>query len=652
MPGTDTFYSSFKSKLVLLIVPFLIYCSSAGHGYVLDDLGLIKDHSHVQAGFDGIDEIFTTNYRNGINNFNDGLYRPLSPAIFAVFQDLFPDSPLPGHLLNILVYCSLVWIIFTLIRSLPIPEPDKAAFWTALVFAVMPIHTEVVANIKSLDELLGMTFGLLACLYFIRHLERSRLVHLLLSAVFLMLGLFSKESSITYLGVIPVMVYVFYPDVSLKKGLLLLTPLLAVTVSWLLIRHNVMSSMQAVDPESFGQLNNPLAILDSYGDQLVSALNVQLMALKKLIFPYPLLHDYSFDYLPVVRLLSFPGIALILLFSGIVGSTLWGVYKRKPWAFGLAFYGITISPVANVIFVNSTIFGERLMFTPSLGIALSAVLLILAYKPGPVRWHKLAYIPIMIYAVLGFIRQLDWKSNYTLYKADVDQLATSARANHNYGTELYMQYKDDRREELKEEALFYLNKATSIYHDYLDAWNNKGALHLFAQEFALAEQAFLTTNSIQPGYAKAYFNLGVVYQETGNYQLSADYYQQAIDRGLPIADAYYGLGYALGFLNQKEQARYAFENCLQRNPNHTQAYLQLGKIYGEAGDTQTAISMFESCLKLDPNHVEAIFFLGITYLNSGNQAQGLRLLQSVQERSPGYQNVDKIIASITGNTND
>lgn len=652
MSTSNTFYSGLKAKLVLLIVPLLVYGWTVGHDYTVDDLGVITDHSHVLAGIDGLGEIFTTNYRNGINGFNDGLYRPLSLAVFAIFESIAPGSPVPGHLLNILIYSLLTLTIFNLIKSLPLADATRLAFWSSLFFAVMPIHTEVVANIKSLDELLGMTFGVLSCLYFVRYLEDGKPTRLIIATLMLMLGLFSKESTITYLAVIPVLAYIFYPKFPIKKGLVVYTPLLVTAGLWLLIRHNVMSSMQPLDPEVFGQLNNPLSQLTGYGDQLASALNIQLMGLRKLFIPYPLLHDYSFNYLSTVRLASGPGIMLLLLFGALIGVTIWGVYKRKPWAFGLAFYGITVSPVANVIFLNSTIYGERLLFTPSLGIAFTVVSLLMLQKKLSGQWVRLAYVPLAVFAVMSFVRQLDWKDNYTLFSTDVHHLPTSARANHNYATEVYFRYKTDRQEEYKNEAAFYFTRATDIYPDYLDAWNNKGTLHLFAQEFDLAEQALLKTISIQPNYGKAYFNLAVTYQETQRYQLAADYYQLAIDKGLGSADTYYGLGYALGFLGRKDEARLAFETCLQFDPNYATAYLQIGKIYGEAGQTETAKRYFQSCLQLNDQNIEANFYLGITFLNEGNPTEGLRFLQKTQNISPGYNGVDQIIANLTGNNND
>jgi hypothetical protein len=55
---------------------------------------------------------------------------------------------------------------------------------------------------------------------------------------------------------------------------------------------------------------------------------------------------------------------------------------------------------------------------------------------------------------------------------------------------------------------------------------------------------------------------------------------------------------------------------------------------------------------LNSANIEANFYLGITFLNEGNQVEGLKYLQQVQRISPGYNNVDQIIANITANNND
>lgn len=640
------FYSSLQAKLILIIIPVLIYGSTIGHDYAVDDHGIITEHVHVLAGTDGIDEIFSTNYRNGILKFNDGLYRPLSLAIFATFEEIAPGSPMPGHLLNVALYTFLVLLIFFLVKQFPVKNPKKTAFWTALFFAVMPVHTEVVANIKSLDELLSITFGLLTCISIVSYLKNKNIAFVALASFTFFLALLSKESSLTYLAIIPLIIYVFFPKTPLRNTSVGILPLIVIGGIWLYIRQSVLNNMPALDPEVFGMLNNPLIIIDYYPDQLASALNVQLTGLYKLLVPYPLLHDYSYSYFPVVKMASTYGIFLLALFITLVAITIWGVYKRKYWAFGLAFYGITLSPVANIIFQNSTIFGERLLFTPSLGIIFTVV--VLAHKlkvPKALIWAPV--ILSFVYGFLSFDRQQYWENNDTLFAQDITHLENSARGNYNYATSLYKKYKDkDRSEAYKDEALIYFDRAISIYPDYLDAWNNKGSLHIFAKEYSLAEKSFLKVIEIQPLYGKAYFNMAVVYQETEKHALAAEYFQKAINHNISNADAYYGLGYNLGFINDMNSAKTAFEKTISIDKNYSKAYVQLGKIYGQSGQAEKAIETFEKGISINNKLVEAYFYLGITYLNMDQKQEGLIALKKAKRLEPNFNNVQSIISTL------
>ncbi|WP_417609378.1 tetratricopeptide repeat protein [Owenweeksia hongkongensis] len=640
------FYSTIQAKFLLILVPLLIYGATTSYDFAVDDHGIINDHAHVLAGVDGIDEIFTTNYRNGILQFNDGLYRPLSLAIFATFEEIAPGSPMPGHFLNIALCALITVLIFFLVKEFPVKDPKKTAFWTALFFAIMPVHTEVVANIKSLDELLSITFALTTCISILSYLKNRNVAFIGLAALTFFLALLSKESSLTYLAIIPLIIYVFFPSTSLKSSAVLMFPLATIAGIWLYIRHTVLSNMPALDPEVFGMLNNPLTIINNYPDQLASALNVQLTGLYKLFVPYPLLHDYSYDYFPVVKMASMYGAFLLALFIALAGITVWGVYRRKYWAFGLAFYGITISPVANIIFQNSTIFGERLLFTPSLGIAFTIVILASKIKaPKALIWGPV--ILSFVYGFLSFDRQQYWKNNDTLFAQDITHLENSARGNYNYATSLYKKYKDiDRSEAYKDEALIYFDRAISIYPDYLDAWNNKGSLHIFAKEYSLAEKSFLKVIEIQPLYGKAYFNLAVVYQETEKYALAAEYYQKAIDHNISNADAYYGLGYNLGFINKMDEAKAAFEKTIKLDANYSKAYVQLGKIYGQSGQAEKSINAFKKSIALNPNDAESHFYLGITYLNAGNKVEGQKSIEVAYRLDPNFNNVGQILQQL------
>src|ERR1043165_6232959 len=107
------FLSSRRNLAVLLgIVAFLVYANTFSNGYVLDDATAITNNSIVNKGASAIPEIFSTPYLYGsLHNPND-LYRPLSLAMFAVERDLFGDSASPSHVINVLLFCCCVVMLF------------------------------------------------------------------------------------------------------------------------------------------------------------------------------------------------------------------------------------------------------------------------------------------------------------------------------------------------------------------------------------------------------------------------------------------------------------------------------------------------------------------------------------------------------------
>src|SRR6187455_424646 len=95
-----------KRRLILAFVVglfgFLLYANTLSHGYVLDDFSAIKENNIVRQGTAAIPEIFKTSYRQGYLSVKDGLYRPLSLALFAIEWNYFPDQPGASHFINVL----------------------------------------------------------------------------------------------------------------------------------------------------------------------------------------------------------------------------------------------------------------------------------------------------------------------------------------------------------------------------------------------------------------------------------------------------------------------------------------------------------------------------------------------------------------------
>ena len=126
-----------------------------------------------------------------------------------------------------------------------------------LLFVSHPIHTEVVANIKSRDEILSLLFGLISFNKLYKYIKGSKQINLYMSIVFFLIALLSKESSIGFFGIIVLLLY-FLKPFNLKKTFQTLLPYIIVIILFLIIR-------QLILPDVDGNLNPIDNYLSTFG---------------------------------------------------------------------------------------------------------------------------------------------------------------------------------------------------------------------------------------------------------------------------------------------------------------------------------------------------------------------------------------------------
>ncbi len=155
-------------SLFFVALAFLLYANTLGHGFVADDPVVLTQNRLVQSGLAGIPGIFSDDSFAGYlpegateGLLEGGRYRPLSLACFAVLQSVFGTKSLVFHLFSVLLYAGVCLLLYRvlLLALKPGRESSVAALmaWGAtLLFVTHPVHTEVVANIKSCDEQMAL----------------------------------------------------------------------------------------------------------------------------------------------------------------------------------------------------------------------------------------------------------------------------------------------------------------------------------------------------------------------------------------------------------------------------------------------------------------------------------------------------------------
>jgi protein O-mannosyl-transferase len=308
---------------LIAVISFATFWNSSKNTFVLDDHGIIKNNKVTKAGIsaDNVKTIFTTSLRKGdVTDLEKSLYRPMAKLIFAAEWDAYGDNPQKFHFWNIVFYticCILVlFVCYHAFRKNWIP-----AFLAALLFSVHPIHSEAVANVKSLDEIIGLIGVAGAMLLCVLYTQKNNMLYLLGAAALFMFGLLGKESAIVALPLIPLFIY-YFSDANKKQLIMSSAFMLGTVVIWWMMRHN--ADVETIKEPS--ALDNVLAltkadITKNGGYQLSKAIPTVLYIMGYYVYtlfvPYPLSCDYSYATIDV-QTFSSPYVWLSLLFFGSI----------------------------------------------------------------------------------------------------------------------------------------------------------------------------------------------------------------------------------------------------------------------------------------------------------------------------------------------
>ncbi len=594
--------------LFIAFVAFAIYTNTFGNDFILDDSNAITENHFVKQGVAGIPDILTTEYRAGYWQARGNLYRPVALVMFAVEWQLFPNNPFPGHLINVLIYALCALLLFRLLcRLLPKWSVLVPALIT-LLFVVHPIHTEVVANIKSRDELMSFLFLLLSIHLILDHLQGRRKRALLLAGISFFLAMLSKEGVITMLAAVPLMLFFFTK--AKKQQIIRATASLGIGAAvYLLIRAAVLSA-QTGEYYDLLLIDNFLVGAQSFAERSATAFKVLGKYLWMLLYPHPLSIDYAYNQIPIVNWTSWKPIVSLLVYLGLAGIVIRRFRKKELWVYGIAFYLIAISLYSNLVLTIGSGFGERFLFLPSLGFCMAVVgLLAILTKSklqdpasGLAKSLKAGKVPVLILlpffatgAAMTMVRNTAWKDHFTIYETDVQHAPNSARLHYWYGNELMKE--KALKAPTQEEKMKYLDLAIEQYNEAL---------------------------RIHPEYGDAYGQRGLAWYRKGDRQRAAADYQEAINRSVGSWKVYNNMGVIYGEQANYPEALKQFQYALKVDNRYPLPYKNIGATYLLMGDIDNALKYLHQGLQYatetDTDVIREIYtYLAECYNRKGDQ---------------------------------
>lgn len=519
------FDKKYLPALALFVLAVALYANTLGHGFVLDDQIVITQNDYVKRGWSGISDIFSHDTFAGYsrlagqeNSLPGGRYRPLSVAVFAVLYPVVGENALPFHALAVLLYAFTGVLLFVLLRNLftALPQGNLLAGLAAALFIVHPVHTEVVANIKSCDEQLALLFGLGAWLATFRAFDAGKKWAWPLAGLLLFLACLAKENAVLLAFTTPPALW-FFRKISLANALRHGIPLFVALAVFLLIRAAATSSEAGGPAMSTDPLNNPFLVWSgsawlpcSSVERIATVLYALGHQLRLLVFPYPLSHDYYYLSLKNFSSVSiWASVALLALLLGIGLRSIRQRFSGEMNSAALAGYGIlfllaTVSLTANLLFPVGAFMAERFLYLPSVGFCIAAVIggKIFLDKYAPKLFVPVIGAAMLVFAALTLLRNPAWKDNETLLRTDIVTAADSPKLNNDHGTMLLEKAMQENDPALRQQQLAtaypYLQKAIERHPTYYDAHLAHGACAYYLGKFDAAVASYRTAFKLYP----------------------------------------------------------------------------------------------------------------------------------------------------------
>jgi len=617
--NVTTNYKLFPA-ITIAAIAFVLYAPSIQHNYALDDSAVVQENSVTTQRFAGIPIIMRTDYWYGSgHNISRGpIYRPTSLTVLAAAWELFPDNPHTYHFINVFLFAVTCLMLFLVLCQLFKNQNILFPFVCALLYAAHPIHTEVVDNIKSLDEILCFLFALLSIWFLSKYVESSSKMSLVLGGLGFFLSLLSKETGVTFLVLIPMTIFVF-TDARLRKIITISIVLAAFTGAWLLIRSIVFKDLP-LSSSTTGVLNNALNAAPDNASKYATIFYVLFRYVLLMIFPHPLTYDYSYAQIKIRTLGDPAALAGIVL---IVGATIYAfarIAKKNVIAFGILFFLIALSPVSNLFFMTASTMGERFLYIPSFGFCVIITYLLIRATKAETKKQRsdnffrvaavnrsLLLVVVAVCALYSYkilSRNKDWKDSLTLFSHDVKVASNSARTNQNVGSALMLAVMKSHDKQGQADtftlAKKYLKKALEIYPDFYAPLSHLGVIYIFESKFDSAYDFLKRGVTIMPDDVDLNFNLGL----------------------------------ALFHLQKNDSAIKVLTRTVQLSPVHENAYYNLGALYQNKGNVDSALSNYAKVIQLNPNNAGAYYNSGSIYKAKGDTAKGNQFIRKAE--SLGY----------------
>ncbi|MFN3918434.1 MAG: tetratricopeptide repeat protein [Flavobacteriales bacterium] len=553
-------YTFNKTKIrtifFFLILSFVFYGNTLKNKYALDDSIVVLDNESVKNGIKGLPKIFTEPYvKNQEQSYG---YRPITIASFALEYQFFGENPKASHFINVLLYGLTCFLLFSLLQLLLGDDKYSFSLFITLIFLIHPIHSEIVNNIKSRDELLFLLLGLAGMNNAILYFDSKKISKLILSVLWFLLALLSKYTALVLIFVLPIVFY-YFRQFSLKRVFRFYAYFFFGFSIYFLGKKYL---LDVSDVRYIHFWESPIESM-SFLERIPASISTFWFYLYKLIFPFPLVSYYGYNEVMLYKWSDFQVYIILLIHLFLVGIALWQFRQRNIISFGIALYFIALIPFSNLTKPIMGIVAERYAYIASIGFSIiltSLIWRVLKIKPS----DKISIItpPFLIIALIGLIslvytfnRNQKWENSTTLFANDIEVAENSYNLHNLYSSSLLIEI-----------------AKSNLTRDVV------------ANKVSRAKKSLQKAIEIYPEYYKPYLTLANI---------------------------------ELTYYSNIEEAKHLTETAHQIDSVNYNVYILYARIFNKSGDSQSAESMFRKAIEISYNRDSYAHY--ITFLLEKNR---------------------------------
>lgn len=514
--------------LVIIILPFLLYLNTINNYYAADDLPLIKNNPIINHGLSHAGDVLTKSTFYGYYHQNYGAYRPFTMLSFAIESQLFGLTPRISRFFNILFYSLTCLLLFIILNKIFGEKYLLIVFVSTIIFVVHPIHVEVVANIKSRDEIFALLFGLLLPLHFLNLYNQKRKVkYFLFSVLCFILGIFSKENALFFVAIFPV--YLYLTGNNKIKQIVIHSLAYLPGAAFFLLSRNLF--LESIPVQQLSETNT-LFHAGTFIEKLCTGCYIFLFNCKQIIFPYPLSWDYGYNEIAVQ---SNPVIILItiLLLGGIFYSIIKGWLNKNIQGIFCLIFLISLLPYSHLLLRIAVNTADRFLFVPSIILSPIIILCYLFFIKRNAILNKLLYIFSILIALLFAFSTINqntiWKDMLTVFKDGTVKAPNSYYTYKSYG--LWLSNMADSSNSAGEKTVLYnkaaisFSKSLEIYPAQQDIWYMQGRCLSLTNNYSEAKKAYLISiERFSTEKIESLYNLASLFEMVRKYDSSLIYF--------------------------------------------------------------------------------------------------------------------------------